>query len=137
MKWENTLMAYEEDIKNRSFWEWMKAHTSFAKPLHRYEGVLELNNDELIFTGRDVKENKEFLIKIPLKDITDVYYGFDKVFRGRDERAWPWNKPLRIRYRYENGERTIYLFAHYHIKKGIRSSDNKEVYEKLKEIIME
>ena len=38
MKWENTLMAYEEDIKNRSFWDWIKAHTSFMKPLHRYKG---------------------------------------------------------------------------------------------------
>jgi len=38
MKWENTLMAYEEDIKSRSFWDWIKAHTSFMKPLHRYKG---------------------------------------------------------------------------------------------------
>ena len=37
MKWENTLMAYEEDIKSRSFWDWIKAHTSFMKPLHRYK----------------------------------------------------------------------------------------------------
>ena len=37
MKWGNTLMAYEEDIKSRSFWDWIKAHTSFMKPLHRYK----------------------------------------------------------------------------------------------------
>ena len=62
-------------------------------------------------------------------------YGFDEVFKGREERAWPWNKPLRIKYQSENGEKTIYLFAHFHHKKGIiRTSDNKEVYEKLKEI---
>ena len=42
MKWENTLMAYEKDIKSRGFWDGVKAHTSFMKPLHRYEGFLEV-----------------------------------------------------------------------------------------------
>ena len=60
MKWENTLMAYEEDIKNRSFWDWIKAHTSFIKFLHKYDGVLELTEQKMKFTGRDVKEKKEF-----------------------------------------------------------------------------
>jgi len=129
-------MAYEEDIKRRGFIDWLKAHTTGFKPLHRYEGVLELNDNELIFSGKDVKEDKEFKLKIPLKNITDIYYGFDNVFKGREERAWPWNKPLRIRYKSEDGkEETIYLFAHFHHKRGIRTSDNKEVYEKLKEII--
>ena len=64
-----------------------------------------------------------------------MYYGFDNVFKGREERGWPWNKPLRIRYQSESGEKTIYLFAHFHHKKGIRTSDNKEVYEKLKEMM--
>jgi len=135
MKWENSLMAFEEDIKHRSWLDWLKAHTSGFKPLHRYEGILELSDEELIFKGKDVKENKKFQLKILLKNITDVHYGFDEVFKGREERAWPWNKPLRIKYQSENNERTIYLFAHFHHKKGtIRTSDNKELYEKLKEI---
>ena len=129
-------MAFEEDIKNRSWLDWFKAHTSGFKPLHRYEGVLELSDEELIFDGRDVKESKKFQLRIPLRNITDVYYGFDEVFKGREERAWPWNKPLRIRYRSGNNERTIYLFAHFHHKKGIRTSDNKKLYEKLNEITM-
>ncbi len=135
MKWENSLMAYEEDIKSRSWIDWLKAHTSGFKPLHRYEGVLEMNDNELIFNGKDVRDDREFQLKIPLKSIIDVHYGFDEVFKGREERAWPWNKPLRIKYQSENGEKTIYLFAHFHHKKGIRASDNKEVYEKLREII--
>jgi len=134
MKWKNSLMAFEEDIKHRSWLDWLEAHTSGFKPLHRYEGILELSNDELIFHGKDVKENKEFKLKIPLRDI--IYYGFDEVFKGREKRAWPWNKPLRIKYQSENGERTIYLFAHFHHKKGISAlrfasvllhSDNRRV----------
>lgn len=98
-------------------------------------GILELSNDELIFHGKDVKENREFQLRIPLKNITDIHYGFDEVFRGREERAWPWNKPLRVKYQSEDGERTVYLFAHFHHEKGIvRTSDNKELYERLKKL---
>jgi len=140
MKWENTLMAYEEDIKNRSLLDWMKAHTSGFKPLHRYEGGFELNKEKVIFDGKDVKEGKDFNLEILIKDITDVYLGWDKVFTGfpmskAGDRTYPWNKPLRLRYKSDQGERTIYLFVMFHHKWGIRASDNKEVYEKLKEIL--
>jgi len=104
MKWENTLMAYKEDIKNRDFWDWVKAHTSFMKPLHRYEGV----------------------------DITDIHFGFDDVFTGWEERAAPWNKPLRVIYKFKEARKTVYLFVNFHHRYGMRTSDNKEVYEKLK-----
>ncbi len=58
MKWENTLMAYEEDIKSRGFWDCVKAYTSFMKPLHRYEGFLELSKGKIIHTGKDVRRIK-------------------------------------------------------------------------------
>jgi len=53
------------------------------------------------------------------------------VFTGREDRAAPWNKPLRVRCKSKEGEKTIYLFASFHRKYGFRASDNKEVYEKL------
>lgn len=142
MRWKNTLMAYEEDIKDRSFWDWMKAHTSGFKPLHRYEGVVELNKDEIFFDGTDLKKGENFRLKIPIKNITDVYFGWDKVFTGfqpsrAGDRVYPWNKPLRIRYKSDQEERTIYLFVRFHHKYGIRASDNKKVYEKLKQILKE
>lgn len=49
MKLENTLMAYKENIESRGFWDWIKAHTSFMKPLHRYQGVLELNEKNELY----------------------------------------------------------------------------------------
>jgi len=131
MKWENTLMAYEEDIKSRSFWDWIKAHTSFMKPLHRYKGVLEIDEQKTTFIGRDVKVDKDFNLEIATGDITDIHFGFDDVFTGWEDRAAPWNKPLRVRYESKEGEKTIYLFANFHHKYGFRASDNKEVYEKL------
>lgn len=86
MKWENTLMAYDEDIKSRSFWDWIKAHTAFMNPLHRYKGVLELDVQKMTFTGKDVKVDKDFNLEI---------------------------------------------FVNFHRKYGMRTSDNKEVFEKL------
>lgn len=132
MRMENTLMAYKEDIESRSFWDWVKAHTSFMKPLHRYEGSLELNEEEVVFTGEDIKEKKDFNLKIHIEDITDLYLGFDNVFTGWEDRAYPWNKPLRVRYKSKEGEKTIYFFVNSHRKYGMRTSDNKEVYERLK-----
>ena len=135
MKWENTLMAYEEDIKSRSFWDWIKAHTSFMKPLHRYDGVLELTEQKMKFTGRDMKEKKDFNLEVEFGNITDIHFGFDDVFTGWEDRAAPWNKPSRVRYKSKEGEKTVYLFANFHHKYGMRNSDNKEVFEKLKSLL--
>ena len=135
MKWENTLMAYEEDIKSRGFWDWIKAHTSFMKPLHRYDGVLELTEQRVTFTGRDVKEKKDFKLEVEIGNITDIHFGFDDVFTGWEDRAAPWNKPLRVGYKSKEGERTIYLFVNFHRKYGMRTSDNKEAFEELKSLL--
>lgn len=140
MKWENTLMAFEEDIKNRDFWDWMKAHTSGYKPLHRYEGTLELDEEKIVFDGKDAKEDKNFHLEISNKDIEDVYLGWDEVFTGfpvtrAGDRAYPWNMPLRMKHKSGQLERTLYLFARFHHTRWIRASDNKEVYEEIKSIL--
>jgi len=131
MRKENTLLAFEDDIKNRSFVDWLKAHTSGFKPLHRYEGILKLEEEKLFFEGKDVKSGEQLRLEVAVQDIIDVYYGFDEVFKGREERTWPWNKPLRIKFKEGESERTIYLFVNFHHEHGIRASDNEEVYEKL------
>ncbi len=68
-------------------------------------------------------------------DITDIHFGFDDVFTGWGDRAAPWNKPLKVRYKSKEGEKTIYLFTNFHHKYGMRASDNKEVHEKLETML--
>jgi len=97
--------------------------------------MLELKEDKLVFEGRDVKDMKEFKLEISIQDITDVYHGFDEIFKGREERAWPWNKPLRIKFRKNKSVRTLYLFVNFYHKHGIRTSDNEEIYQRLTEIL--
>ena len=128
---KNSLLAFSEDIKNRSVWDWIKAHTSFMRPLHRYRGTVKLTDKDLKFKGRDIKDKSSFQLKIPITDIKDVNLGFDKVFSGWEERAAPWNKPLRIKYNKGGEERTIYIFARFHRKFGLRSSDNKKLLNDL------
>lgn len=66
-----------------------------------------------------------------------IKYLLDFNRAGAGDRVYPWNKPLRIRYKSDQEERTIYLFVRFHHKYGIRASDNKKVYEKLKQILKE
>ena len=134
MKWTSTLLAYERDIKNRTFWDWLKAHTSFMYPLHRYIGTLEISKGKLRFNGEDSKKGGGFSLEIKPEDIISCRYGFDSVFRWWEERAAPWNKPLRVRYK--SGEQeTIYLFANFHHKYGLRGSDNPEVEKRINSLI--
>lgn len=135
MIWDNSLIAFEEDIKNRSFIDWIKAHTSFMKPFHRYEGTFELNDNTILFSGEDVKENKHYSLQIKTKDIEDVKYGYDDVFTGWEDRAAPWNKPLKIIFKSNNDKKCIYLFVSFHRIKGVRSSENEKVYHQIKSMV--
>ena len=63
------------------------------KPLHKYKRVLELYEQKMTFTGKDVKVDN---LEIATGDITDIH--LDDVFAGWEDGATPWNKPLRVRY---------------------------------------
>lgn len=129
----SAFLAFEEDIKGRGFRDWLKAHTSFMGPLRRYDGEINLTDAEIPFRGDDIKEEGQLELNIPRDKITAVYLGFDQVFKGREERAWPWNKPLRIRFEIDEGERTIYLYVEpWKGGKGLSTPKNKEWFELLK-----
>ncbi len=129
-EYENTLLAYEEDIKNRTFREWIVAHTSFLKPLYRYQGTLRVDEEALVFDGKNKNGYIDFNMTILVKDITDVFFGYDDVFRRREDRSLGLGnfKPLRIRFENKRGEQTFYVFAKFH---WIRTSQNQDLYDVL------
>ena len=51
--------------------------------------MFEITSNSIIFDGVDKKGDKRLHLEIPFSDILDVFYGFDEVFKGREERAWP------------------------------------------------
>ncbi|KXA93995.1 hypothetical protein AKJ66_00070 [candidate division MSBL1 archaeon SCGC-AAA259E22] len=138
MKWDDTLAAFEKDVESRDFWDWMRAHTSWMKPLHRYEGTLELKGDKLIFFGEDAKEDGRIDLEIPLENIENVHLGFDETFRRREDRQIGLFgfAPLRIDYLTEGEEKKLYLFADFG-RFPIRNAENGEVQKKLTELLDE
>lgn len=125
----NTLLAFEEDILNRSWQDWVKAHTSFQKPLHRYEGHLNLYADRLTFVGVDSKTNAKARFDFYKSQIDQLYLGFDEVYKSSETRSlglgWV---PLRLTLSLDEGERYVYLITNYHFGK----TDNLELFEDLK-----
>lgn len=134
-QYSNTLVAYAEDIKSRTFMDWLRAHTSFMKPLYRYQGMLTLDTDMLIFHGKERNSDNPYRIEIPLQQVQDVHFGFDNVYRRREDRQLGmFNfKPLRITFKIDGGERRLYLFAHFRNSIVGRLADNEEIYRKLKD----
>ena len=77
----NVFAIAEDDIEQLiSEWDsvsgWLKAHLSTRWPAHRCEGELVLDNEKLVFTGRDIKEGRYLQLAIPLENITGVNIGF-------------------------------------------------------------
>lgn len=124
------LWAFEEDILNRSWLDWLAAHTSFGKPLHRYEGLLTIYNNSLQLKGIDKKTKKEFYVEIFKYEIEELYLGFDKTFRASETRGFglSW-LPLRILFVKNKQERKLYLIVNYQFGK----TGNKEYFEFLKQ----
>ena len=64
MTYQHSLLAFKEDIEHTGLIDWIKAHTSLMRPLHRYYGVLELNQEALVFSGSDEKKGGHFGLTI-------------------------------------------------------------------------
>lgn len=111
----DALIAFEDDIRKRSWLDWLRAHTSFMKPLHRYEGSIKLYDDGLYFSGTDKKKANAaaFDIVIRREEIFQIYHGHDKVFNLFETRGlgliW---KPLRISYT-KDKDINMYLIINY------------------------
>jgi len=128
----STLMAFEEDIHNRGFMDWLVAHTSFFKPLHRYEGELSLLNDRIVFYGDDKKKKQKYSLQINKKDVTDIFHGFDNVFKRGEDRALGISfKPLRINFIKNDSPTAIYLIIEF--RRTLRTSNNKQCFTELKQ----
>lgn len=128
----SALMAHEEDLETRGLLDWLRAHTSFLKPLHRYDGELRLEEDKLVFEGEDTRGGGEYRLELEREDLTDVRHGFDEGFRRLEERSLGLRfEPLRVRYKEDEGERAAYFVTDF--SRLTRSSKNDEWREALEE----
>lgn len=124
------LWTFEEDILNRSWLDWLDAHFSLGKPLHRYEGMLTLYANTLELSGQDKKTKDEFSLEIYRQEMEQLYLGFDEAFSASETRGLglTW-LPLRLIFTKGNQIRKLYLIINY----GFGKTDNKEYFEFLKQ----
>ena len=108
------LWAFEEDIQSRTFWDWLTSHTSFLKPLHRFEGNLLIHPGVIQLAGMDKRTGKESFFEIRKDQIEQFYLGFDKIFSAFEVRGFglSW-LPLRITFSGDGKQRKLYLITNY------------------------
>ncbi|OFY86437.1 MAG: hypothetical protein A3F72_11615 [Bacteroidetes bacterium RIFCSPLOWO2_12_FULL_35_15] len=109
-----SFLASSEDLKNRTFQDWLSAHYSFGSPLHRYDGELILSKDQLHYIGIDTKNNNsEFSAIIYKYQIEQIYLGFDDVFTVSESRSLglKW-KPIRIKIVKNGIEENLYFITY-------------------------
>ena len=130
-EYADSLLAFKADIEHKGLIDWLEAHTSFMRPLHRYVGVLVVDPESVSFSGEDGKTGSQFNLTIPRTDITGLHLGFDNIFKRIDDRALGLFHfvPLRIDFTQNRKEESIYIFANY--SRLLRQSDNRQVYEEL------
>jgi len=136
------LMIKQDDVEQLLVeWanvpEWIRSHISTRRPPHRYEGDLAIENDYLVFRGRDIKEGKDFEEVIPLDSVIDVFFDFDEHLKLSTDPSFGIGGPvpLAVRYQSHSGEQTAYFntcvsYYPFHIV-----NVNEEWYETLKYII--
>ena len=131
----DAIWASDDDIRElkKNFKEHvLMAHLSqpLGKPLHRYIGKLVINEDALIFYGKDKKAGEIVEKLIPKEKIIEIFLGWDEtLIRWMDTRAWM--PPLRVRFEEDSKQKTLYIY----IKKEegkIYGRENKKIFEKLK-----
>jgi len=140
-KRSNVMMILEEDVKQLVYeWaivpEWIKAHVSARCPAHRYEGELMID-EELVFSGRDIKAGKDFKLEIPFDDITDVSLGFSENLKSSTDPAFGIGGPMPFVVRYQdNGKsQTVYFNTSFNNYLAHGDRTNRKWYETLDEIV--
>ena len=137
----NAVMISEEDIEQLlAEWDnvpsWIKIHVSVKQPAHRCEGQLLLQDETLVFHGRDMKEGRDFQLEIPLDAITDVNMGFDEEVEARIAFDFGTGgfEPFTVRYQ-DNGEnQTIYFNTYPDNYQPHMNFNNRKWYQMLEEM---
>ena len=114
----SALLSFSEDIQNRSFTDWIKAHISFMYPLHAYNGRVRIEGNMFMFSGAERKTGNDFQLNIFRNEIEELYLGYDNVFTVFETRnlGFGW-KPIRITFTRNQRTLRLYLIVNYSLGK--------------------
>ncbi len=124
---ERALLISEEDIDAEMLKRLRAKIVTQMLPPHRYDGILVLNDDGIVFDGKDILDGSRFRLVIPLSSIVDIHLGYDERFIGKDSKGKSYKLlPIRISYKLDSTKR-VYIFPEFN---GLfRSSSSEEVYK--------
>ena len=142
VKRSGVLMITEADIEELLFeWyhvpAWIKAHVSARCPPHRYVGELSLEDEKMVFRGRDIKESKGCRLEIPLASVTRVAFGFSEQLKANFDPTFGTGGPVPFAVWYRDGsqEHTLYFNTSFSKFLVDRASRNREWYETLSGVV--
>ena len=130
------LMITEEDIRQLlSDWKnvpaWIKAQVSARQPAYRYQGELMIQGETLVFTGRDIKEGKDFRLEVPLNSITVVGRRFSDQLKASIDPAFGMGGPVPFAVQYQHDGKTDTLYFNTSFKSCFAHTEgnNRHWYE--------
>ncbi len=109
------VWIYKKEIKKISIQRRviLKVGRTAIKPIHKHSGFLEITQESLEFYN---KELDKVIMSIDKKSISDVYVGYDKVFK---KAFYPFSPPLRLIFE----GNTLYLFLRLPGEKKFKGDD--------------
>lgn len=121
------MLISEEDIEAEMLKRLRAKIVTQMLPPHRYDGILVLNDDEIIFDGKDILDGSRFRLVIPLSSVIDIHLGYDERFIGKDSKGKSYKLiPIRISYNLDS-IKSVYIFPEF---RGLfRASSSEEVYK--------
>ena len=141
-KSSSVLMITEEDIEQLlGEWAivpaWIKAHVSARCPAYRYEGELMIDDESLVFRGRDIKVGKDYELQLPLNGITEVHVGFSERLKASIDPAFGIGGPVPfvVRYQDNGNSQTIYFNASFSNYLAHRDRNNLKWHATLDKIV--
>lgn len=129
---ERALLIFEKDVLDAEVLKALRAKiVTQMLPPYRYDGVLIIEGEQLLFEGRDILNGNRFRLSISIRSIADVHIGFDDVYIGRDSKGKRYQlNPIRLKYvddSLTNKPTTLYIFPEY---RGLfRTNSSEEVYK--------
>ncbi|ACU03973.1 hypothetical protein [Pedobacter heparinus] len=123
----NALWLFKDDFKDFSVFDKIGVLFSGIKPLHTHSGIINVTNRTLVLES-DADE-----LEIPLKDITQIYLGFDEFYkRSYAKNFGAFWQPLKLTFTSSYSEsEMIYLVIDY----NFMYSKNEEWFNLLKNLL--
>jgi hypothetical protein len=115
------LMSEEDDLRRLPAQEsrimgWLRAHVDAAPPpVHRYAGVLTIQDGSLTFRGIDLLEERDCQRIMPLHAITEVRLGLAHELKGNHRGSFVDGepRPLVVRHLQDGQEVTSYFVTNF------------------------